>query len=133
MRYTETDLAKITARVKSVEAEIVQVRIPKGRGRVRQKGMNGLETAYDNLLQLQLKAGELIWYSYEALKFRLADSTFYTPDFIIMRKTLCIEVHEVKGHWEDDARVKIKVAAEHFPFRFVGVTRSKGEWHYEEI
>ena len=32
-----------------------------------------------------------------------------------------LECHEVKGHWEDDARVKIKCAAEKFPFRFVAM------------
>ena len=32
-----------------------------------------------------------------------------------------MELHEVKGHWQDDARVKIKVAAEQYPFRFVAV------------
>lgn len=40
----------------------------------------------------------------------MADKTFYSPDFIVPALD-CIEVHEVKGHWEDDARVKIKVAA----------------------
>ena len=39
------------------------------------------------------------------------------------------EIHEVKGHWTDDARVKIKVAAELYPYyRFSAVRRVKGEW-----
>ena len=32
-----------------------------------------------------------------------------------------IELHEVKGFWMDDARVKIKVAAEMYPFKFVAI------------
>jgi hypothetical protein len=44
-----------------------------------------------------------------------------------------IEIHEVKGHWEDDARVKIKVAASLYPLRFVGITREKGAWQREEF
>ena len=38
-----------------------------------------------------------------------------------------------KGFWEDDARVKIKVAAEVFPFRFVAITRSKDGWKEEDF
>ena len=35
----------------------------------------------------------------------------YTPDVLIAPPT-GLELHEVKGFWQDDARVKIKVAAE---------------------
>jgi len=43
-----------------------------------------------------------------------------------------IELHEVKGHWEDDARVKIKVAATQHPwFRFLAVKAGKTGWQYE--
>ncbi len=45
-----------------------------------------------------------------------------------------MEMHEVKGFWEDDARVKIKVAAELFrEFEIVGVQRRKGEWGEERF
>ncbi len=40
----------------------------------------------------------------------------------------------MKGHWEDDARVKIKVAAEMYPFRFVAITSSRKDgFAYEEF
>ena len=46
-----------------------------------------------------------------------------------------LQAHESKGHWEDDARVKIKVAAEKFPFQFIAITkRAKkhgGGWEIE--
>lgn len=47
-----------------------------------------------------------------------------------------LEIHETKGHWEDDARVKIKVAAEALPiFRFVALKRRSkkdgGGWSEE--
>ena len=48
-----------------------------------------------------------------------------------------MEIHETKGHWEDDARVKIKVAATLFPFRFFAITQGrkekKGQWIFEEF
>lgn len=46
-----------------------------------------------------------------------------------------LELHEVKGHWEDDARVKIKVAARMHPwFRFRAVKAARGgRWEYEDF
>lgn len=45
-----------------------------------------------------------------------------------------MELHEVKGHWEDDARVKIKVAAEQHPwFRFLAVRARGGVWEIERF
>lgn len=48
-----------------------------------------------------------------------------------------MELHEVKGHWQDDARVKIKVASSLYPFRFQAVRvkpkREGGGWDIEEF
>lgn len=108
-----------------------------GKGRLRARGMNKTERRYAQHLEQQLRAGELLWYRFEGMKFKLADKTFYTPDFALMRTTYEIECHEVKGHWEDDARVKIKVAAEMFPMRFVAVRlktqREGGGWDIEQF
>ena len=93
--------------------------------------MNKTEQQYADYLQQQLLAGKIIAYRFEALKLRLADKTFYTPDFIITYQHQ-IECHEVKGFWRDDARVKIKVAAALFPeFAFMAVTKRGKGWDYE--
>lgn len=106
----------------------------KGRGIIRKPGvMNRLEAEYAASLQLQQSAGVILWYSFDAVKLRLAANTFYTPDFMVMAHDGQIEIHEVKGHWEDDARVKIKVAASLFPFRFLAVTKVRGAWSQEEF
>ncbi|MFX6258524.1 DUF1064 domain-containing protein, partial [Acinetobacter baumannii] len=43
--------------------------------------------------------------------------------------------HEVKGFWTDDARVKIKVAAEQYPLTFLAVKakakKDGGGWAIE--
>lgn len=96
-------------------------------------GMNKLETDYAAHLELRRLAGEVLWIKYEGLKFRLADSTFYTPDFDVMLADGTMELHEVKGHWEDDARVKIKVAAELYPFTFKGIQRKRDQWIVEDF
>lgn len=104
-------------------------------GRLKRGSMNDTEAAYGRHLELRKAAGEVLWYAFEGIKFRLADSTFYTPDFSVMLANNEIEIHEVKGFWQDDARVKIKVAAEMYPFKFIAVMpRSKrdgGGWKTE--
>lgn len=98
--------------------------------------MNKTEQRYEaEILKPLLMAGEILTYRFEGLKFRLAKKTFLTPDFYVVRGD-CIEVHEVKGFWEDDARVKMKVAAELFPeFRWIAVQwKNKREgWVTEEF
>lgn len=97
-------------------------------------GMNKLEASYAALLELRRRAGEIRSFTFEAIKFRLAANTFYTPDFFVIAADGTCEIHETKGFWEEDARVKIKVFAELFPmFRVFGVTREKGNWKYEEF
>jgi hypothetical protein len=104
-------------------------------GRLKSGEMNKTEAAYDAYLKTLLMAGELLWYKFEGMKFRLADNTFYTPDFALMRQDGQMEIHETKGFWTDDARVKIKVAADMYPFKFVAIkARAKkdgGGWAEE--
>ena len=85
----------------------------------RQPGvMNSTEARYAEYLGSQKLAGDVFDFSFEPCKFRLADNTFYTPDFMVITSDYGIEFHEVKGSWkaphQDDAKVKIKVAAETF-------------------
>lgn len=95
-------------------------------GRLKAGAMNKTEAAYGQHLELLKRAGEVIWYRFEGIKLRLADLTFYTPDYAVMVASGQMEIHEVKGFWEDDAKVKIKVAAEMYPFKFLAVkVRSK--------
>jgi len=103
-------------------------------GRLKTGEMNKTEKAYDLLLKQRLMAGEILWYRFEGVKLRLASNCFYTADFFVMAADSQLEVHEVKGFWTDDARVKTKVAAADYPFRFLGVTKGKGGgWQFEEF
>lgn len=100
--------------------------------------MNRSEARYvREVLDLRCARGELRRYAFEPFRIRLAPNTFYRPDFLLWLADGVVEIHEIKGHWEDDARVKIKVAAALNPWwRFVAVypPRSKnGVWQYEEI
>lgn len=94
--------------------------------------MNSLEERYlKEIIAPKMLSGEVFSWLFESINLRLADKTYYRPDFIVFH-TDCIEVVEVKGFWMDDARVKWKVAAEQFPmFDFTAVTYKKKEWKHE--
>jgi hypothetical protein len=103
-------------------------------GRLKAGTMNQTETAYGRALKARLEAGEVVWYKFEGIKLRLGDNTFYTPDFAVMLASGQMEMHEVKGFWRDDARAKIKIAADLYLFRFIAVTKAKGGgWNVEEF
>jgi len=112
-------------------------RYARAKGRPRITGKTDIERAYGTYLNTLLIAGDILWYDFESVKLRLADNTFYTPDYLVTAQDGVLEVHECKGFWEDDARVKIKCAAERYPFRFIAITRAKkkdgGGWIIEKI
>jgi len=104
-------------------------------GRLKTGEMNKTEAAYDAHLAALQYAGRVLWRRFEGLKLRLADNTFYTPDFAVMAADGVMECHEVKGFWQDDARAKIKIAAGMYPFRFIAVKvkpkKDGGGWETE--
>lgn len=108
-------------------------------GRLPVGKMNGTESAYARHLDLLRHAGEILWYRFEGLKLRLADNTFLTPDFVVQGANLEIFFVDVKGAKAivtDDAHVKMKVAAEQYPFAFKYAfpnTKGRSGWIEEEV
>ncbi|SOE48083.1 PDDEXK family nuclease [Orrella dioscoreae] len=106
-------------------------------GRLKVGAMNKTEQAYAKHLSDLQAVGGILWHKFEGMKLRLADNTFYTPDFAVMLPCGQIELHEIKGFWQDDARVKIKVAADMYPFRFLALKprpkKDGGGWAVEEF
>lgn len=107
-------------------------------GRLPTGQKNKTEQAYEmEVLKPAMQDGSVSWYRFEGVKLRLADNTFYTPDYCVMRSDGTMEMHEVKGFWQDDARVKIKVAADMYPLKFIAVKRQAkkngGGWITEEF
>lgn len=104
-------------------------------GRLKTGAMNKTEQAYAALLDQQRRENLVAWFKFEGMKFRLADNTFYTPDFMVMLADGRLQAHEVKGFWQDDARAKIKIAADMYPIEFIAVRpRAKkdgGGWDRE--
>lgn len=106
-----------------------------------------IEGRFYHFLQLHELAGDTPWVGDHSIKFQLATGAWYTPDFHISadsRVTPGVEyeippgilfiVYEVKGHWREAARVRIKVAAKRHAYaKFIAVQEERGAWKYEEI
>jgi hypothetical protein len=119
-----------------------------GRGIRKVAGvMNKLEAKYAEYLEQQRRDGYVDCFEYEPVKFKLADKTYYTPDFVVMRPDGLIEVHDTKGtttrrdgagsrvkkpFYEQHSAIKIKSCAAKFPFRFFMVWMNEGVWQLDE-
>ena len=99
--------------------------------------MTKLEADYAKLLEERRIAGVILRWDYEPEHLRLADRTYYVPDFRVLMADGTVEFHEVKGLWLANARTKIKVAAELHPYRFLAVMRRAkkdgGGWVVEDF
>ena len=103
------------------------------RARARQRHQPGVmnkgEAAYEAHLRERLRLGEIVRYRFEPIKLRLADLTFYTPDFGVQLPNGEIELHEVKPTFKqklkdgtrreapfcfEDSKLKIRFAAAQF-------------------
>lgn len=72
--------------------------------------MNKIEAASAATLEQRKHAGKVAGYKFGGPKFRLAENTFYTPDFTVLLTDGAFDVFEIKEHWQDDVRAKIKIA-----------------------
>jgi predicted secreted hydrolase len=95
-----------------------------------------LERDYAAHLDMLKGAGEVEWWAYEAVRLRIADGkreAFYKPDFTVILMAGETEFHECKGFWRTADRLRIKVAASRFPWRFIGIQRDGAGWKREEF
>lgn len=102
-------------------------------GRLKSGVMNKMEKKYSQHLDALKYSGEILEWYWDKLNLRLADGCFYKPDFMVLKSDNSLEIHETKGFWTDDALVKIKVAADIFPFRFIAIQLKNGEWEVKEF
>ena len=103
------------------------------RGALPASGMNRTEAEYAQRLELRHHAGEVEWYAFEGITLKLAHDTRFTADFAVMLADGTVELHEVKGFMRGDAAVKLKLAAELFPFPVFVCRKTKGAWLVERI
>lgn len=140
MNWTAADLQRVTAERGLPYISVAQP--PKARGAIRTpKAMNKTEASYEAHLSLRKRLGEVLWYRFEGITLKLADDTRYTADFAVLMADGRLELHDCKALWrgakrphiEDDALVKLRMAAETFPLTIRSVwALANGEWESKE-
>ncbi len=116
-----------------------QVRAKGQMPRHRPGVMNKTEQEYTDVFLVPGKlAGTIINYWYEQATFKLADDCRYTPDFMILNADLSIHFAETKGGFiREDSTIKLKMAAQMFPFKFVlaqkRAKKNGGDWLIKEM
>lgn len=105
----------------------------KAKATLRKPEMNRWESEYDQMLRLEFMAGEILDYGFQRITLKLGADCRYTPDFDVVRKDGTLELHEVKGFFRDDAKVKIKAAANKFKFVFILARKEKGAWDISTV
>ncbi|TPW31824.1 DUF1064 domain-containing protein [Martelella alba] len=107
-------------------------------GRLPPGKMNRTEARFASHLDALMTTGDLLWWRFEAIKLTLAKNTTITVDFATLPASGLLTMIDVKGSkaiYTDDARAKMKIAADIFPFVFqVAYPKDKGAgWRIETI
>lgn len=90
-------------------------------GRLAPGQLNKTEARFDAHLWRQQAVGAVLWHRAQCLSLKLADGCWFRTDFVILPADHVLTIVDVKGAKpmiEEDAKVKMKVAASIFPFRF---------------
>lgn len=144
MRFTEEEFNQLQARQAKSKTPAPKQSTSKAKlhalGRKKKGEMNATEARFANYLRGLEITGEILWWRHEGIKLQLADNTTLNVDFNVMYADgllVMIDVKGAKAIIEEDAKVKMKVAAEQFPFVFrYAFPRQKkggGGWIFEDI
>lgn len=144
MRFTEEEFNQLQARQAKSKSPAPKQSTSKAKlhalGRKKKGEMNATEARFANYLRGLEITGEILWWRHEGIKLQLADNTTLNVDFNVMYADgllVMIDVKGAKAIIEEDAKVKMKVAAEQFPFVFrYAFPRQKkdgGGWIFEDI
>ena len=126
-RTWQDDLKTLGLRPEQV-LSVIDGEPPKSRAPAGGDRMNKTEARYAHELELLQRAGVVLWWAFGSMKIRLANRTWYTPDFAIL-DSVGLRFVEIKGFLRDDAAVKFKVARETYQqFKFTMLRWVNGAW-----
>ena len=102
------------------------------------RGMNRWEQSYADHLALRQAAGEVRWFEFEAVRLLVTKPggrkrAFYKPDFFVVLASGECELHEVKGHWREAARLRVKLALDAYPWPVLICRKVGGAWETERL
>jgi predicted nuclease of restriction endonuclease-like RecB superfamily len=125
-RTAAEGIAKIKA---AMAGQVVSPHAKRKRSQPPPGHMNKTERLFADELELARLGGLVSRWWFEPFSLKLAPRTHYRPDFLVHYADGAIELVEIKGFWEEDAKVKFKVARDMFPcFHWRAVRRSRGQW-----
>lgn len=108
--------------------------------------MNKTEARFAEHLKTLVLTGEILWWMFESITFKLGEDCRYTPDFAVLRADHVLVMIDTKGTTkssgkdqkpkpfiEEDARAKIRSAPTIFPILFQVAYFANGEWILEDF
>lgn len=130
-------LAPVRETLKSLTPQTAESGAFYALGRMAKGKMNKTETRYAQLLDAKKHDGEILDWKFHVFRLRLADNTFYEPDFLVLGAGGQIEIHETKGSYTTDkGQLKVKLAAEVLPwfrvFKCSWLAKEK-RWNIQEF
>lgn len=100
----------------------------------RNRFKSKLESDFALWLETAKRSGAIVEYRYEPFRVRLADSTYYKVDFLVVLPDGRVVLVETKG-WHKNMRDSIsrwRIAADTLPwFHWVLATRKRGAWEFK--
>ena len=99
-------------------------------------GQNRLEACYDAYLAEKKRLGRILDYRFEPFTLRLTYKTItsYKPDFFVINLDEYMEIHETKGGYiEEDAWIKLKIAADLYPWFTFYMVQAASKKHGEVV
>jgi len=146
MRWSEDEYS---AFIKGKEEKVVEaVRSGKTTPRpiIPQPQMTKTEARFYEFCEMRKHLKEIMDYVYEPCRLILSpnvkekrNAVSYLPDFLVIhpRYFEFVEIKARRGSWSsmrDDARAKINIAADKFPwFKFTVAYLEKGKWTFENV
>lgn len=133
MAISEADYAAILAKRKAPAR--VGVQRWQALGRLPVGDLNNTEKSFAAYLQERQSAGAILWWKAHPFNVRLAEKTFYRPDFLCLMADMSLVIFEVKGSYTSEkGRMKVKLCAEALPvFKIIKASRKNGAWQFEEF
>lgn len=101
---------------------------------------NLLQKGYGNHLEYLKRAGSILDYQLNSIRFRLTSGEaskgdpWFKPDYSVWMPDRTLEMHECKGLWREAARVRIKIARSLYPHIIWKVVYQDGHsYRIEEV
>lgn len=145
MRFTEEEFNQLQARQAKSKSPAPKQSTSKAKlqalGRLKTGQMNKTESRFHaEWIAPRVLAGEIVWWCFEAITLKIAEDCRITIDFFIMLSSGELQAIDVKGSSAvvmDDALVKLKVAADKFPWPVAMVMPKKktdgGGWEFKWV